>query len=128
MFLNAAFQGDMDAIGKRAYEVVLHGIDPEIVMAGVRRLINEAAAGRVFYGLPKSYELFAACNAVVQERRALALGQLGACAICDGVRWKTIEVEGVKRSTRCDCWNEALQRMDAAAPRLALPSLPTQDD
>lgn len=127
MFLNAAFQGDMDAIGKRAYEVVLHGIDPEIVMAGVRKLVHEAAAGRVFYGLPKSYEVFAACHRVVQERRAIALGQLGTCAICDGVRWKTIEVEGVNRLTRCDCWAEALKRMDAAAPKLALPSIPDDD-
>ena len=28
-----------------------------------------------------------------------------ACAICDDTGWKTIEVEGVSRVTRCDCWH-----------------------
>lgn len=127
MFLNAAFHGDMDAIGKRAYEVVLDGIDPELVMAGVRRLINEAAAGREFYGMPKPYELLKACADVVRERRSIALGQIPHCEICDDKRWKTIEVNGVARMTRCNCWEDALRRMDEAAPKLALPSIPKVD-
>lgn len=28
------------------------------------------------------------------------------CAICDGTGWKTIEIDGVRRVTRCDCWRE----------------------
>ena len=28
-----------------------------------------------------------------------------ACALCDDTGWKTIEVEGVSRVTRCDCWH-----------------------
>ena len=27
-----------------------------------------------------------------------------ACAICDDTGWKTIDVDGVSRVTRCDCW------------------------
>ena len=28
------------------------------------------------------------------------------CAICDDTGWKTIEVDGVSRVTRCDCWHQ----------------------
>jgi DNA replication protein DnaC len=28
------------------------------------------------------------------------------CAICDDTGWKTIEVEGVSRAARCDCWHQ----------------------
>jgi DNA replication protein DnaC len=31
-----------------------------------------------------------------------------ACRICDDTSWKTIEVDGVARVTRCDCWHRAL--------------------
>jgi DNA replication protein DnaC len=29
-----------------------------------------------------------------------------ACAICDDTGWKTIDVDGVARVTRCDCWHQ----------------------
>ena len=29
-----------------------------------------------------------------------------ACPICDDTGWKTIEVDGVSRATRCDCWHQ----------------------
>ena len=29
-----------------------------------------------------------------------------ACALCDDTGWKTIEVDGVARVTRCECWYE----------------------
>jgi DNA replication protein DnaC len=28
------------------------------------------------------------------------------CEICHGTRWKSVEVDGVERLTRCDCWRE----------------------
>jgi DNA replication protein DnaC len=31
-----------------------------------------------------------------------------ACALCDDTGWKTIEVHGVARVARCDCWRERL--------------------
>jgi DNA replication protein DnaC len=30
------------------------------------------------------------------------------CEICDGTTWKTIDVDGVSRVTRCDCWHQQL--------------------
>ena len=41
------------------------------------------------------------------------------CAICDDTGWKTIEVDGVSRVTRCDCMRES-----AAARRLAEARIP----
>lgn len=31
-----------------------------------------------------------------------------ACALCDGTGWKPVEVDGVRRMARCDCWRQAL--------------------
>jgi DNA replication protein DnaC len=28
------------------------------------------------------------------------------CPICNGSRWKSVEVDGVERLTRCDCWRD----------------------
>jgi len=42
------------------------------------------------------------------------------CAICDGTGWKAIEVDGVRRVTRCDCWRDRIGRVrlaDANIPR-----------
>lgn len=36
-----------------------------------------------------------------------------ACEVCDDTGWKTVDVDGVQRVTRCDCWRQA------AAERLA---------
>ncbi len=30
------------------------------------------------------------------------------CPICNGTRWKSEEVDGVERLTRCDCWRDAV--------------------
>lgn len=38
------------------------------------------------------------------------------CPICHGSRWKSVEIDGVERVTRCDCWRSAAvdQLMQAA--------------
>ncbi len=30
------------------------------------------------------------------------------CPLCDGTGWKPVEVDGVRRVARCDCWRQAL--------------------
>ena len=43
-----------------------------------------------------------------------------ACAICDGTGWKPIEIDGVARVTRCDCWRSRVVdtlRAGARIPR-----------
>lgn len=41
-----------------------------------------------------------------------------ACAICDDTGWKTIEVDGVARVTRCDCWRERTIQQYLASARI----------
>jgi DNA replication protein DnaC len=31
-----------------------------------------------------------------------------ACPLCDDTRWKQIEVDGVRRVVRCDCWHDTM--------------------
>jgi DNA replication protein DnaC len=57
------------------------------------------------------------------------------CAICDGTGWKTIEVDGVARVTRCDCMQTSLRERrlkDARIPpryqRCTLENLVTYDN
>lgn len=51
------------------------------------------------------------------------------CPICHDTRWKSVEVDGVERVVRCDCWREALvdRVIDAAhvPPRFAKAELET---
>jgi DNA replication protein DnaC len=46
-----------------------------------------------------------------------------ACPICEDTGWKTIEVDGIARVTRCDCWHRAaaerLHREAEIPPRYA---------
>src|ERR1043166_8741307 len=39
---------------------------------------------------------------------ASALPSRVACAICDDTGWKTVDVDGVPRVERCDCWHQRL--------------------
>ncbi|MBI2185948.1 MAG: ATP-binding protein [Acidobacteria bacterium] len=41
-----------------------------------------------------------------------------ACAICDDTGWKTIEVDGVARVSRCDCWRERTIQQYLASARI----------
>lgn len=41
-----------------------------------------------------------------------------ACAICDDTGWKMIEVDGVSRVTRCDCWRQKAAQRAASVARL----------
>jgi DNA replication protein DnaC len=37
------------------------------------------------------------------------------CPICNDTRWKSIEVEGIERVVRCDCWRQSLVARTLAA-------------
>jgi DNA replication protein DnaC len=43
------------------------------------------------------------------------------CSICDDTGWKTIEVDGVSRVARCECWTNK-----AALSRMAAANIPTR--
>ena len=40
------------------------------------------------------------------------------CPICNGTRWKNVEVNGVERMTRCDCWRELVTSRYFAESRI----------
>lgn len=48
------------------------------------------------------------------------------CPTCFGTRWKTVNVNGVNREDRCDCWKAAMQAMDRVGQAVALP--PSRED
>ena len=40
------------------------------------------------------------------------------CPICDGTGWKAVDVDGVSRMVRCDCWRESLATQLLADARI----------
>lgn len=40
------------------------------------------------------------------------------CPICNGSRWKSVEVNGVERLTRCDCWRDLVATRYFAESRI----------
>jgi DNA replication protein DnaC len=40
------------------------------------------------------------------------------CELCDGTGWTHVEIGGVRRATRCECWREALGRKLLAAAQI----------
>lgn len=40
------------------------------------------------------------------------------CPICDGTGWKPVQVDGVTRMARCDCWRESLTATLVAEARI----------
>jgi DNA replication protein DnaC len=40
------------------------------------------------------------------------------CPICEGTGWKTVEADGVRRVTRCECWRESLSDRLVADARI----------
>ncbi len=40
------------------------------------------------------------------------------CPLCDGTGWKPVEIDGVTRMARCDCWRESLSSTLVAEARI----------
>lgn len=125
-FMTATFRAELDKPQVRAYVRALKDVPPDVLMDAAQLLIDEAAAGRKFYPMPLAPDWKGACAKVINQRRAVALKALGACAICDGTRWLEKEVDGVKRLTRCYCFVKLLADADAVGKPLSLP--PARDD
>lgn len=117
-----AFGGEVDEMTARVYRGLMRDIAPDVLFAGVNRLIKSAAAGKKFYPMPRPHDWMRACQDEIVQRRADAMKTLGDCGICNGSRWMTVTEEGVERLTRCDCWRLRLQAADAAGKLLALPA------
>ena len=123
LFLVTAFGGEVDQLSKRAYAMVMDDVPADVMLAGVKRLIKQAAAGQQFYPIPKPHDWLRACQDEITQRRKDALKNLPECHACNGTRWLTTTGDdGVERMTRCDCWRLRLQAAEAAGKPLALPA------
>lgn len=40
------------------------------------------------------------------------------CEICHGTRWKSVEVDGVEKVVRCDCWRDIVQERNFTESRI----------
>lgn len=122
-FLCQTFGCEIDAWERRAYERTLKGIDGGVIADAAQLLVDEAAAGRPFYPLPKAPDWKAACVKVIQKRRAAIAASEQPCEDCHGTRWKSLDGNAV---TRCDCHTKLMSAMDAVGKLLELPAAPTE--
>jgi hypothetical protein len=117
--LCATFRVEVDTWQVRAYERALDGVEDRWLLAAADRLIEQAAAGRKFYGLPTAPQLKGAIAEVVDEARQRAAALL--LASCEHP--SHFEYDEQDRVRRCACYRQAMKAMDAvAAPVALLPS------
>ncbi len=124
-FLCQTFGYEMDSWERKAYERTLAGLSAEVLTQGAQRLVDQAAAGRKFYPVPK-----APCVKVQTQLRLAAYRDSLPilCPICEheksyeGARFKTVIENGVERLTQCDCRTAALDAADRVGQPLALPA------
>ena len=116
-FLCQTFGCEIDSWERRAYERTLKGISGEILAEAAQVLVDEAAAGRKFYPVPKAPDWKAACSKVLNaKRKAAQLELLKNCPHLTG-HWREVVVNGVTRMARCECWEAG----EAAANRIGAP-------
>jgi hypothetical protein len=123
LFMVTAFGGEVDVLNKRAYELVMGSVPPDVMLAGVNRLIKEAASGVKFYPMPKPHDWLRVCQDEIKHRRREALKHLPECTVCGNTRWVTVkDGDGVERMARCECFVLRLRAADSAGTLLALPA------
>lgn len=121
-FLCQTFGAEIDAWERKAYERTLKDIDGGVIAEAAQLLVDEAAAGRKFYPIPKAPDWKAACVKVIQHRRKAIAENQPPCELCHGSRWKDTE-NGL---VRCDCHVNLMAAMDAVGKLLELPAAPGQ--
>lgn len=116
---------DMEPPQTRSYERTLNELKdaPEILMKAVELLIDEHAAGRQFYPVPKPSDLKGACAKVIEVLRLREF--VAAIELCDHEQkgWEELTREdGSTVLQRCSHWRMGKTRMEAIAKPLALPA------
>lgn len=133
-FLCQTFGYEMDAWERAAYERTLKDINGGVIAEAAQVLVDQAAAGRKFFPVPKAPDWKAECAKVIERRRNEAYRDSlpALCSTCGhekshtGARWKTVTVNGVERLTTCDCRTVALEAADRVGQPIALP--PSRED
>lgn len=113
-FLCQTFGAEIDAWERKAYERTLKGIDGGVLAEAAQLLVDESAAGRKFYPLPKAPDWKAACVKVIQKRRKAIADSEKPCEVCHGSRWQ----DTPNGLTRCECHTRLMAAMDAAGQLL----------
>lgn len=114
---------DVDKFTWATYYDALQHV-PVPILAGA---VQKSLQGRKWF--PKPSELLEDAESVRLERRSAM--QFNPCMQCeDSNGWVEIEVDGVKRVTRCQCWHIHQQKVKqlAGAEPLALPAAETEAD
>lgn len=118
-FLCQNFGYEMDAWERRAYERTLKDIDGGVLGEAAQMLVDEAAAGRKFYPMPKAPDWKAACAKVITKRQAAArLFHLADCP--HSSQW----IDGPNGVERCPCW----KRLQDALKTIGTIDLPATQD
>lgn len=107
---------DFSPVRTRTYEDGLKDIPMPLLNAAVRRAI----ATRTFF--PKVSEL--RLDAEYCRKELIAAHPYQACMGCHGSGWVPVEVDGIKRVQRCNCWHvhqQRLVRLGVTSTALALP-------
>jgi len=126
-FLCQTFGYEMDAWERAAYERTLKDISADILAEAAQMLVDEAAAGRKFYPLPKAPDWKAAAAKVLNNRRKAAqLEQLKNCQHLTG-HWREVIVNGVTRMARCECWEAGKAAADRIGAPLELPAVASDE-
>lgn len=120
-FLCQTFGHEPDPWERRGYERTLAGINGDVLTEAAQNLVDQAAAGRKFYPLPKAPDWKAECAKVMAaKRKAVAAIHLESCDHSSHF----VEVNG--RQQRCPCWRRAQEAMAAVGQAIALP--PSRED
>lgn len=119
-FLCQTFGVEIDAWERKAYERTLAGIDGSVIAEAAQLLVDQAAAGKKFYPMPKAPDWKAACTSVVTKRQ-LAARELHLADCEHSSQW--IHNPETGREERCPCWTR-LQQALRVIGTLALPPAP----
>lgn len=119
-FLCQTFGYEMDPWERKAYERTLKDIDGGVIGEAAQLLVDQAAAGKKFYPMPKAPDWKAACVTVIAKRlKAAKEFHLADCT--HSSQW--IYNPETHADERCPCY----VRMMAAADAIGRLSLPTPE-
>ena len=111
-FLCQTFGQEIDAWERAAYERTLKDIDAGVLGEAAQLLVDQAAAGRKFYPMPKAPEWKAACATVLTNRqKAARILHLSDCP--HSSQW--IYNPETRRDERCPCWTRLQAALAAHA-------------
>lgn len=107
----------------RTYMRTLKHVSQPILVAAVEKALAEQQ------WFPEPAVLLDYSAGIVAERRREAQAKwLTDCGVCHGSRWSEIEVDGVIRNERCECWKRMQVALSEIGQPIERPKLLTSGD